>query len=361
MNLKAEDYSLTFETQGVAYIFEDIIAHCYMPPDSIIIVTEGGVSRNYVGESVLERMKKEGALRFPEEVQAKIEELDKTLKTATSEFDEMLRREITEKDLTRAFELFCILCQQYFYFDSEYWDLAFEKAQEEPRIKKSIELVEWYKNKAREELNLVFFTGGYMMKIIDSLSIRFGIPVMDLAEYSRQELLHLLNGPAVSSEILQERKQAYVIYLNQHSKSEVCSGQAAIDSIKMFDKLPSLRERGLIRGKIAHSTGKVIKAKVRVISRNYTHVEKMHAEMEAMERGEVLVTETTDPEMMPVLRKASAAVTDIGGMLSHTAITARELNIPCIVGTGTASKILKTGDLVEVDAEKGLVRIIKKV
>lgn len=80
--------------------------------------------------------------------------------------------------------------------------------------------------------------------------------------------------------------------------------------------------------------------------------------MEEMQLGDILVTQTTDPEMMPALRKASAAVTDIGGMLSHTAIVARELNIPCIVDTGFASKILKTGDMVEVDADKGIVRKI---
>jgi pyruvate,water dikinase len=63
---------------------------------------------------------------------------------------------------------------------------------------------------------------------------------------------------------------------------------------------------------------------------------------------------------MPALRKAAAVVTDVGGMLSHAVITARELDIPCIVDTKNGSKVLKDGDVVEVDAGKGIVTILNK-
>jgi pyruvate,water dikinase len=59
------------------------------------------------------------------------------------------------------------------------------------------------------------------------------------------------------------------------------------------------------------------------------------------------------------MKKAGAVVTDAGGILSHAAIVSRELNIPCIIGTEIATNILKDGDLVEVKADKGVVRIIK--
>ena len=74
-----------------------------------------------------------------------------------------------------------------------------------------------------------------------------------------------------------------------------------------------------------------------------------------------MVAETTDPECMPGLLKAAAIVTDVGGLLSHAAIVARELNVPCVIATGNASKVLKTGDMVEVDANTGVVRILKRV
>lgn len=75
---------------------------------------------------------------------------------------------------------------------------------------------------------------------------------------------------------------------------------------------------------------------------------------------EILVTSMTSPRFMPAIKKAAAIVTDEGGMLCHAAIVSRELNIPCIVGTKIATKALKDGDLVEVDAEKGIIRKLEK-
>lgn len=79
-------------------------------------------------------------------------------------------------------------------------------------------------------------------------------------------------------------------------------------------------------------------------------------ELDRMRHGEILVCPMTDPDMMPAVHKARAIVTDQGGLLCHAAIVARELRIPCIVGTRYATKVLKTGDRVEVDADKGIVK-----
>jgi pyruvate,water dikinase len=65
--------------------------------------------------------------------------------------------------------------------------------------------------------------------------------------------------------------------------------------------------------------------------------------------GEVLVTEITDPDWEPIMKIASAIVTDKGGRTSHAAIVSRELGIPCIVGSENATKVLKTGQMVTVD------------
>lgn len=66
----------------------------------------------------------------------------------------------------------------------------------------------------------------------------------------------------------------------------------------------------------------------------------------------------TRPDYLSFMRRASAFVTDTGGALAHAAIVARELKKPCVVGTAVATKVFKDGDLVEVDAEKGIVRKI---
>lgn len=75
--------------------------------------------------------------------------------------------------------------------------------------------------------------------------------------------------------------------------------------------------------------------------------------------GDVLVTDTTNPDMTPIMRKVSAIVTDLGGVTSHAAIVCRELKIPCIVGTRKATSLLKEGQILEVDAFKGTIKIAK--
>ena len=76
-----------------------------------------------------------------------------------------------------------------------------------------------------------------------------------------------------------------------------------------------------------------------------------------VKKGEILVTTMTSPDFVPAMKLAAAIVTDRGGITSHAAIVSRELGIACIVGTERATKILKDGDLVEVDANEGTIRV----
>ena len=78
-------------------------------------------------------------------------------------------------------------------------------------------------------------------------------------------------------------------------------------------------------------------------------------EIKNMEKGAVLVTEMTTPDFVPAMKKSSAIITDTGGMTSHAAIVSRELGVPCIVGTGNATKLLKDGMEVSVDGSHGMI------
>jgi pyruvate,water dikinase len=79
-----------------------------------------------------------------------------------------------------------------------------------------------------------------------------------------------------------------------------------------------------------------------------------------IEPGEVLVCVTTDPSWASVLFLSSALVVDIGGLLSHAAVVAREVGVPCVVGTGNGTKVLRTGDRVKVDGNTGQVEILAR-
>jgi pyruvate,water dikinase len=75
----------------------------------------------------------------------------------------------------------------------------------------------------------------------------------------------------------------------------------------------------------------------------------------SLSEGNVLVTHMTAPDWVPLMRRAAAIVTDSGGMTCHAAIVSRELGIPCLVGTGSATEILRDGEIVTVDAGRGVV------
>jgi len=78
------------------------------------------------------------------------------------------------------------------------------------------------------------------------------------------------------------------------------------------------------------------------------------------EKGDILVANVTSPDFVPLMKKSGAIVVDEGGILCHAAIIAREFKKPCVVNTKVATKVLKNNDYIEVDAEKGIIRILNK-
>ncbi len=76
-------------------------------------------------------------------------------------------------------------------------------------------------------------------------------------------------------------------------------------------------------------------------------------------KGDIIVAPMTLPDVIPAMKKAAAFITDEGGIVCHAAIIAREMKKPCIVGTKIATQVLKDGDLIEVDANKGVVKKLK--
>ncbi len=78
-------------------------------------------------------------------------------------------------------------------------------------------------------------------------------------------------------------------------------------------------------------------------------------EINKVKEGDVLVAKMTSPDYVPAMKKAVAIITDEGGMTSHAAIVSRELGVPCVVGTGKATEVLKEGEIVTVDGERGII------
>ncbi len=107
-------------------------------------------------------------------------------------------------------------------------------------------------------------------------------------------------------------------------------------------------------------SGNEIKGSIafRGVARGRVRVVLAEKDFRKIEKGEILVVSNTNPYVIPFLKKTAAIVADEGGLLCHAAIVSREFKIPCVIGTKIATQVLKDGDLVEVDANKGRVSIL---
>lgn len=122
----------------------------------------------------------------------------------------------------------------------------------------------------------------------------------------------------------------------------------------LFQNEPIIEVKGIIGNE--KITGAIaFKGKAKGIVK----IVKNTSELDKVKNGDVLVAQMTFPAFISAMNKAAAFVTDEGGITCHAAIVARELKKPCIIGTKIATQVLKDGDLVEVDANNGVVKILK--
>ena len=119
----------------------------------------------------------------------------------------------------------------------------------------------------------------------------------------------------------------------------------------------TLNQKGLSKNDPAKSSKVIVQgaAASPVIGTGRVVIVKNVSQLSKVAKGDVLVTEMTNPDFVPAMKRAVAIVTDRGGRTSHAAIVSRELGIACVVGTENATKKLKEGMIVTVDGSKGLV------
>lgn len=115
--------------------------------------------------------------------------------------------------------------------------------------------------------------------------------------------------------------------------------------------LDFFRKNGLIKGEIGY------RGKVR---EKIFYIANPDTAPKSIKKGVVLLAKFTSPKLFNQIKYSKAVITDEGGRLSHAAVICREFKIPCIVGAKIATEVLKNGDLVEVDANKGLIKKINK-
>lgn len=191
-----------------------------------------------------------------------------------------------------------------------------------------------------------FYVQDLVKKIAGELSVSYD----DLLYLSAQEVLLSLEGKFNYFECIERRKAGFLVFFD-YDKDIVLEAK---DVSRYIEKRPILNReaKGTTRltGKAAFK-GKAV-GKVRIV--------KSEKDNAKFKRNDILVSIMTTSNLIPAMKLASAFVTDEGGITCHAAIIAREMKKPCIIGTKIATKVLHDGDLVEVDADKEIVRILKR-
>jgi len=167
-----------------------------------------------------------------------------------------------------------------------------------------------------------------------------------IAPYEMEEVLV---KEKVDVDLLNERIKLSVALFKGYDYEEVISGSKARKMEKEIEKSLAVDKNiNEIKGTCAYP-GQV-KGMVKRVDEE--------KEMNKFKKGDILISTSTSPKIVPAMKKAGAIVTDSGGITSHAAIVARELKVPCVIGTKIATKVLHDGDNVEVDANQGMVRKI---
>jgi phosphohistidine swiveling domain-containing protein len=184
-----------------------------------------------------------------------------------------------------------------------------------------------------------------MQPVLEEIARRLGISLIQARFMLKTEVREaLLRGKKPNKRVLQKRAKYCVYYVEKGVEKIYIDNQAKklADKIRLAvdDKVPEIQGQCGCVGRA--------KGVVKVINRA--------SDIIKMKNGDVLVSIATDPDIVPAMKKASAIVTEQGGVTSHAAIIARELGIPCVIGTKIATKVFKDGDMVEVDATKGEVK-----
>jgi len=186
-----------------------------------------------------------------------------------------------------------------------------------------------------------------LFPLIEKVAERLKLTIDDCLYHSEAELRKKLIGEDLFIDV-EARKKMWAIFVVD-DEYEIYSGEADVEKLK--------KEQGVLRGieNISEVKGQSafkgsVKGKAKIVLDPH--------DIPKVEKGDVLVAVMTFPSYIAAMERAVAFVTDEGGILCHASIIAREMKKPCVISTKMATKVFKDGDIVEVDANSGIVKKI---
>jgi phosphohistidine swiveling domain-containing protein len=206
--------------------------------------------------------------------------------------------------------------------------------------------IEFFVDFQDERKREILIAMSYMQKMAHELARRYGIK--HVKYLVREDITKEFLSSDDVNKILDERWKGVLIVADKDG-NHVITGKV-LEEIEKGMSAQHENGADAIHGMTA-SSGTAV---------GYAVVVKTQEALQKVKEGDILIAPMTRPEFVPAMKKAAAIVTDEGGITCHAAIVSRELGIPCVIGTKTATKVIQTGDLVEVKGNHGLVSILER-
>jgi phosphohistidine swiveling domain-containing protein len=355
LSIENDDYEFLW-TVGVPYIFASAYLGTEYGKHGMLLCQDGLLSHQFIHKEGRRKLSVEGFKLYTEYFDEYERKAVRQASESTDKLNNLFGKDLTKlsnhelaDDLNKYMVVLHDILNDYFYteyfmtkliediFDN-YSDYDFKK------IKTNVDRMAVIKFEQRKNLNKYFYKPSVFDLYINEISKRIKLRHNGY-NYRYEELTALLWG-----EDIDIPDRTHVVWIN----GEEITGEKAkliINRLHTVDvNVTEIKGRA---GNKGHYVGKVKKIDF--------HIDTDFAkEIKSMNDGDILVSDSTGPEMILACKKAGAIITDEGGIMSHAALVSREFGIPSVIGTKIATRVLKDGDLVEVDAEKGIVKILER-
>ncbi|VVC03994.1 Phosphoenolpyruvate synthase [Candidatus Bilamarchaeum dharawalense] len=265
---------------------------------------------------------------------------------------EVLDEKFFEKELENALSTYPDPAGQIEKMDAELRSVAGKKAelvkklqlnQKNQNLIKLLDLFAWYQDYRKEYTMQMLH---YLDLILAEIGKRNGLSLNDMKYSFPSEVL----AGRLDGRILKERKKRYLFHFDQSNVIDGVGDWSKEEEERIFKSTGHRDEVLELTGMVANKG----------FVRGRARVTMSISEAKHIQPGEILITSMTTPDFVTAIKRAAAIVTNEGGILCHAAVVSREFGIPCMVGTKLATKVFKTGDLLEVDCELGVVRKISE-
>lgn len=350
--IEPDDYVFFWNLNGIQYLSHDQWLRGTANLD-LVLISHENKGYCYIKKDQVERCLREGLtfIQSPSRFDAYFKRFRKIMKQLQA-FEAIVEQ---KKMTSRRFKKFDVLLVRFWeHYQWTEWFYT-DRYYDQPVERHLVERMEEMKQESRAFSNHLHISENSLYdRIMEWVAKELGLTFMEVGCLSVSEILTAFKSKTVEKH--PERDNGYAV-LYEVGKRFECGAKQARSLLKQFRPSQANKDAVVFQGATAHEG--LVRGRATVIPLLYNDLPKMQKMMDEMPEGNILVASTTSPEFTLVFKKASAIVTNEGGLGSHAAIVSREMGVPCVVGTGNAADVIRDGMEIEVDADEGVVRIMK--